>query len=371
MTEDLLNRAKILYLVTQPMSWYARQVESVKTPDDGLTCLISLSFDQWQRDQRVKDTLSVMATADITRQFLNNGLHQSAEKIFSLTQTTSVAVHSLPPDAYAGLLPPDARIRGSAMKLVKLQHPALLRTEAAVAVRNGPPAPAAAKRLLQDIKPGLSHPARLVMDVCEHIGFTSRLSAMKPVTHLLSSLLLTLPDPKIVEDLRNAIRKDARGNANFRQTNEYIEDVARTANVFQARDINYPATLSEDTFVDDYKTASCKSTKQIFKSRSHRLPDVWYVIMGKKTWMTLSQVTLERAAAAWAWLQFFCARAEQFAAEGVSLSDGVFSKLQSPLQVLRFEGGSPATHNSWACLMWPLIKAENGDRVALLSRLWR
>ena len=47
MTEDLFNHAKILYLVTQPMwSWHARQVESVKTPNDGLTYLISLSFDR-------------------------------------------------------------------------------------------------------------------------------------------------------------------------------------------------------------------------------------------------------------------------------------------------------------------------------------
>ena len=53
--------------------------------------------------------------------------------------------------------------------------------------------------------------------------------------HLLNCLLCTFPDNKVVEDVHNDIRRDCKFQSNKKQTNESIQDVTRSSQVFESR----------------------------------------------------------------------------------------------------------------------------------------
>ena len=66
--------------------------------------------------------------------------------------------------------------------------------------------------------------------------------------HLLNCLLCTFPDNKIVEDVRNDIRRDGKFQSNKKQRNESIQDVTRSSQVFESRGI-LQVKISRDEFV--------------------------------------------------------------------------------------------------------------------------
>ena len=55
-----------------------------------------------------------------------------------------------------------------------------------------------------------------------------------PATHLLSVLVQTLPDSKIVEDVHNKIRNDALLNKTRKQTYSTIQTVIENSKVFES-----------------------------------------------------------------------------------------------------------------------------------------
>ena len=93
---------------------------------------------------------------------------------------------------------------------------------------------------------------------------------MAPGVHLLKCLLQTFADNKIVEDVHNKIRLDAKSNANKRQTDEHIQDIVNNCGL--PRMISYGAWRQE------------------YKSQSHTgILLQWQSIMGRKTWGTLAE----------------------------------------------------------------------------------
>ena len=169
------------------------------------------------------------------------------------------SLFSLPPDAYAGLLSADAEIRKTTALKAECHHKSLLRFESKLS-QSTPSVHA--RQLFTDLQVGISHPSRLFLDTLEAQGYEvappgsedivmddvdaeqdgemedsvpkeaddgagvgdivfdeqeGRVPAQRtvtisvpacPATHLLSVLVQTLPDSKIVEDVHNKIRND-------------------------------------------------------------------------------------------------------------------------------------------------------------------
>ena len=69
-----------------------------------------------------------------------------------------------------------------------------------------------------------------------------------PATHLLSVLVQTLPDSKIVEDVHNKIRNDALLNKTRKQTYSTIQTVIENSKVFESRSIRHPAKVKRGIF---------------------------------------------------------------------------------------------------------------------------
>ena len=369
MTEDLFDHCRILYRVTQPLwTWYADQVQRVQNPADGIQYQIEMSAGGWQSDDHLRQTVAVLNDSELITQLRERGLRQPVLKVLSLTlhllknRSWSLSRHSLPPEAFAGILSERADTRRSAAKLLATQHRALLAFEAALA--NNRDASEQSKRLWSDLQVGVSHPARLVMDTFEAFGYASEeetQGVVPPAIHVLKAVLSNLPDSKIVEDIHNKIRTDSRLNKNSKQTDEHIQDITACSGVFETRRIEHPAEVNKEAFLKDFPRTQARKMKSITRSRHHKLPAVWSQILGRKTWQTLSEETLEKASAAWNWMQYYSAA--QLGKDLVSLSDGVFSKLCPAFVVLNHTVSRSfwlsLGPGSWAALMWPLIECED------------
>ena len=76
-----------------------------------------------------------------------------------------------------------------------------------------------------------------------------------PATHLLSLLSVlvqTLPDSKIVEDVHNKIRNDALVSKTRKQTNSTIQTVIENSTVFESRSFRHPARVKRECFESDF-----------------------------------------------------------------------------------------------------------------------
>lgn len=390
MTEDLFDHANILYRVTQPLwTWYTEQVQKVKSPSDGLKLQADMCLGAWQKDAHLPATLAVLSDSDLFANLTSRGVKQPIYKVLSLTlhlvknRAWSLSRHGLPPEAYAGILSDDFHMRQNTRVLLMTQHRALLAFENALAA--GTPS-SQCQKLWLDLQVGVSHPARLVMDTFEAYNYAQEETQMEmqgvlpeeiemqgvlpnaagrnvdsPPIHLLKAVLSVFPDSKIVEDVHNKIRTDAKLNKNTRQTEDHIQDVTTCSGVFESRNIEHRAAVTKRAFLEHFEKTKVASRKKDAISRTHKLPAVWHEIMGQKTWQTLSEDTLERASAGWHWLNHYFE--EQLGSQGVSLGHGIFSQLMPPLMVVHDVGTSEMWLSlgaaGWASLMWPLLVDED------------
>ena len=93
-----------------------------------------------------------------------------------------------------------------------------------------------------------------------------------PATHLLSVLVQTLPDSKIVEDVHNKIRNDALLNKTRKQTYSTIQTVIENSKVFESRSIRHPAKVKREYFEREFWNVQRKRQKLCFRGCVHKLP---------------------------------------------------------------------------------------------------
>ena len=79
---------------------------------------------------------------------------------------------------------------------------------------------------------------------------------------LLTGLLCTLPDNKIVEDLHGDVRKEARSNPNAKLTPTHIQEVLCKSSVLEARGINHAAKPTRDSFSSEFRSVKWKPLSQ-------------------------------------------------------------------------------------------------------------
>ena len=161
----------------------------------------------------------------------------------------SLSRHGCPPESYAGILAADnEQVQQEAVRLLKKEHEVLLWLETVLASRSSfGLAQGTCDKLSASVHLIVSIPCRLMMDVFEAGGYKT---ASVAGLHLLNCLLCTFPDNKIVEDVHNDIRRDGKFQRNTKQTNESIQDVTCSSQVFESRGIQQ-VKISRDEFVGD------------------------------------------------------------------------------------------------------------------------
>ena len=380
LSEELCLNVQILYHTMQPIwSWYSRQVESVKTPEDGLRYSQEMARG-WMRETHLRDLAKALRRCKALEAILDFPLDLEAEdraaRIMSLTQhflsnrAWSLARHSLPPECYANMLAPEGEARVAAARKMKREHQFLLQFENSVA-KSDHDSPG--RTLLWHLQVGISAACRLVMDCFEMDSYKTMPNgseSLRPGPHFLHSLLYCLPDSKIVEDVHNKLRCEAKTNKNKRLSPEHVQEVVRDSGVLESRNIPHTTALTRELFLERCAQTSAQNTHNRFKSCFHKLPKKWHDVMGEKNrkdWPSMTEETLERAAAAWAWLRFY--DSEQLGSKSIMIGAAIMSKLALPhLILLPGPGESPMLclgNATWACLMWPLHEEQVGHSIVL------
>eukprot|EP00438_Fugacium_kawagutii_P028366 Skav224994 [mRNA] locus=scaffold765:35364:36509:- [translate_table: standard] len=319
-TESLFD-CKLLQYATKPLwDWYTEQVTTIKTPDQALKYSMSMAMNEdWQSERHLKDLCKCLQAniALTTLQQVNN----SARKLFFLVahllsnRAWSMAVrHALPPERYATFLHPVHK--RSTCRMIREEHLALMQFEEHVAdcALPGPygkQLPSATKlKLKADLQLAINPPSRMIMDAMEAQLYSLPDSgsvwgrAVTPPEHLLQAVLKCFPDNKIAEDSHNLIRQDAKGNVNQKQTLPHIQHVVETSLVLESRGINHNAAIDRESFMRHWHGGFSRE-KNNFVASGGVLDKEWQKLMGPKNWATYSEESLEKATAAWEWLQHY------------------------------------------------------------------
>jgi hypothetical protein len=353
MSSSLQAHTKILYYVAKPCwDWYVAQVEGVKTPADGLRYSSQLAEGRWASEPHLWQTLntlydeSALALMGVPQRGEASLAANSAHKMLMLAwhivshRAWSLSRHDVPPDCYAAAASSDQTISQRVVDSMRKSWSFLTRLEQRV--HDVP----AAKQLWNDLDFAKSQPVRLMFCFFERDQWKCRSQAGRK---LLSGLLSTLPDNKIVEDAHGAIRRESLGNANSKLTSSRIQDLVVRSGVFERRGIPHPSAVTASCFRRKFRHMKYKRTASLYKCSSHKLPSSWTAMWGKRTWKPLTEEGNHKSQAAWRWLH---ARGE------LAVSLALWSKLVVPFMVVvRVADGkvyASMGNATWAVLGWPM-----------------
>ncbi len=376
MTTGLCQHAWMLYICTRGCwDWYANQVRSIKTPEDGCRELLRMCGGGWQRDPHLSETImdALLDAGSLSKMGIGLGASAIASRLLSLVlriishRAWSLAVrHHGPPECYAALLPlAPTQGKQAAAHMMRDQWNRLMLLEQKRATYE----PAA--KLWGDISYAKSSPIRLLHVLFEKDRWSPASIAGQ---HTLRGLLETLPDSKLVEDLHNAVRTDARKCRTDKRCTVRVQDVLNSSTVFEDRGINHSCRVQKDLFVRQFKSVRWKKGfKGRHRSSSHRMPQVFAGVMARKTWPTVSETSMQKSIAAWEWLQSGHERLCHNAGPNVTLASALFSRLADVETVMMKESEDGETcvvclgHASWAMLCWPVdILARDTDDMRTL-----
>ena len=142
-----------------------------------------------------------------------------------------------------------------------------------------------------------------------------------------------------MEDVHQPLRLNSKGNVNRRMSFRNIQSTVMESGVLDKRGIRHPCKVNKATFVKKfYNKWKPTSTRRRHESFRHKLSKPWSrMMLPRKTWHTLSEETMQRAAAAWMWLHAFT----EMRSHGLhpDLSSARMAKLVPPCVVLRRRRG--------------------------------
>ena len=177
---------------------------------------------------------------------------------------------------------------------------------------------------------------------------------------LLTGLLCTLADNKIVEDLHGDVRKESRSNPNAKLTPVHIQEILCRSSVLEARGINHAAKPTRDSFSAEFRATKWQPLTRKFYCQKHKMSPRWIQIAGRRSWKSLYEEGSHQSQAAWQWLL------NRTADE--ALECALFSKLVQPFIIILKQdaNGVEAAWASlgnacWAVLAWPLVPASGGQ----------
>lgn len=295
--------------------WYANTVKVVKNPTQGLERCLESSVAGWMIDGqfqglvgallqeasfekvRIYGALSVQFLGEEgaeteLQNFVDTFWHYVIELMGHRSRTMSK--FSVGAEAYAKLLGNDGVAAADARCLMLSDWKCLWGMESSV---NKDP-----QELAADLRDAISKPLRLAMQLQE----TNRPEEARDI---LKALLIRLPDSKLVEDLHQRLRTEAKANAQQSLRPRELQGLIQTSNALESRNILHPARLTRDAFMEQWKTTNADyNFKKSFDSGTVKLPEFFSRMLAPKKWRTLSEETLSVSSGAWAWVRQYVSK---------------------------------------------------------------
>ena len=211
-----------------------------------------------------------------------------------------------------------------------------------------------AKELWNDVGIGESYPVRAMYSFFERDQFKMSRDGLK----VLRGMCEGFPHNKHVEELHHSVRMRGKGNPNKKLTAPSIQEAVLHSGVLESYGFAHGATVTKAAFVKKWRCRkNMKMKRGRFHAWTHKLPEKWSQIMGRKYWASTTEVTERHAAAGWAWLQEVGpARGSAVLADGLSVT--LWSRLLDKLMIFQRVDGSTTWaclgNGKWAVLAWPL-----------------
>ena len=318
----------VLLVCNRPLwDWYTVQVTELKTAHDAVDYAVHMST-RWCHDEqffKLAKALSHDHDGIEVFRMLAEWTHDESRMsskilgyVVSLmgTRASSLSKHTAPPLRYAqALCRPitDDAVRET-LQVMKSDWAILTACETASAIP---------EQLTADLSITMDGPTRLMMLLCESIKFQNMPDQARQI---LSIMLKTLPDSKIIEDLHQKVRLAQKMRASHEKMKvQSIQHLINSSPVLSSRELNHPVALTKEFFLNNLR-----GTKRDFNcrvksyGRRHKLPRSYGEILDtKKTWQSVTPVSLARSSAAWAWVREF--KENRLKNSGFSLKDGSLS----------------------------------------------
>ena len=295
--------------------WYANTVKVVKNPTQGLERCLESSVAGWMIDGQFQGLVGALlqeASFEKVRiygalsvQFLGEECAETELQNFVDTfwhyvielmghRSRTMSKFSVGAEAYAKLLGNDGVAAADARCLMLSDWKCLWGMESSV---NKDP-----QELAADLRDAISKPLRLAMQLQE----TNRPEEARDI---LKTLLIRLPDSKLVEDLHQRLRTEAKANAQQSLRPRELQGLIQTSNALESRNILHPARLTRDAFMEQWKTTNADyNFKKSFDSGTVKLPEFFSRMLAPKKWRTLSEETLSVSSGAWAWVRQYVSK---------------------------------------------------------------
>ena len=184
--------------------------------------------------------------------------------------------------------------------------------------------------------------------------------------HLMKGFMLTVQDNKSVEDIHHPLRLDSNANSNRKLAANHIQEIIVTSGVLEKRGIPHRVKVTKRSFEEAFNRLKKKLISR-HRPHKHILPKKWSKILSpNKTWPSLTEDAIERAAAAWAWLHHFYAERGQELPADISIGQSMLTKFVPNCQVLEETSNrgvrriASLGNARWAALVLPLRSFEHG-----------
>ena len=359
MKSSLNTHVKIMY-VAENASWdfYTQQIKDIKSPTDACQYSLRMADRGWQSEPHLWDTLAQLQNSEKLR-FMEIPMGESVWATRSLLlswnvvmrRSWSLAKHSAPPESLSGLLDPAEETRTMTANKLKAEHQHFLLLERRALTLDD------AAHLRKDIIFLDSPAVRVVFEFYARDKYDP-MSASGRQT--LRGHIVTLADNKIVEDIHQPLRLNARANINRKLSFRNIQKIILASEVLEKRGIAHPSRVDKRAWVANFKRTRVRATSNTHHSYRHKLPKAWSRMMKPgKNWHTISEETLQRAAAAWVWLHTYMDGRGRSLPDTTLIGDAMMSKWVPKCVILthNVDGGQSVAsfgNRVWGALGLPL-----------------
>ena len=358
MKSDLNHCAKIMYTIEQG-SWtfYTDEIKNTMSPKHAYLYSLRMAGAGWKSERHLWETLAPLRDPDAIR-FMEIPMGESkwAERAVLLAwsiykrRVWSLAKHSMPPESNALLLSPSAEIKARAATELKQTHVNFLLLERRAIDKDD------AASLRRDMIFLDSPAVRLIFEFYARDKYCPSSASGKAA---LMVHIWSLADNKIIEDLHQPIRLNARANVTKKLSTVEMQRTILDSDVIEKRGINHRTQVDKAHWAANYKSTKVYNRKKRHSSWTHKVPKEWSRMMKPfKDWPTLNEDSLQRAAAAWIWMNTYIdRRCTGSLPETTRIGDARMSKLAPPCVILQHDDGQTIAsmgNRVWAFLGLPV-----------------
>ena len=298
---------QVLRIGGRPLwNFYTETVTSIKSPQQNVVRLMELC-DRWHRSRQFLELAGVLKDWDefskvlkyhsLARRHLDEEAHKELLDSFVFMmfyyiltlfckRASSMSKFTSPPEIYSKILSSDEEEAEMTLANILSDWRTLLLLEQSKY-----------QELASDLNLTVSKPMRLAFTFFEAGKTDAAIEIMK-------SMLLVVPDTKLIEDIHQKVRVDSKANANLNQSCAEIQNIIMNSGLLEARGIPHTAKINRETFLARWKTTpGNKKFKQVFHASSYKLAREFGSILAPRVWPSLSEEALARSSAGWAWIR--------------------------------------------------------------------